>query len=62
MTEEEKEYNPSEDDMGTVKVKKQKVQFYPEDLAKLETMSQDEQIDFAIKLRQEGRYIIINED
>ena len=50
-----------EDDMCGVKFTAQKIQFYPEDLKKAETMSKDEKIDFFIKLRRENRFVVVDE-
>ncbi len=50
-----------ENDMGNMKFKAEKIQFYPEDLEKMKTMTDDEQIDFAIKLREEERYTVIKD-
>lgn len=62
MTDKEfdKNLNP-EDEMGNMKFKREKIQFFPEDLKKMESMSDDEMIDFAIKLREENRYTVVYE-
>jgi len=57
----EREYNQLEDDMGNVQMEWQKVQFYPEDLAKLKTMSPEEQVKYAQFLREQKRYNVIKE-
>ena len=48
-------------EMGNMQFKTERIQFYPEDLEKMKTMTDDEQIDFAIKLREEERYTIVYE-
>ena len=49
------------EEMSGVVFKAKKIQFYPEDLAKAETMDCDEKIDFFIRLRQENRYVEVDE-
>ena len=49
------------EEMSGMVFKAKKIQFYPEDLAKAETMSHDEKIDFFIRLRQENRYVEVDE-
>ena len=39
-----------------------KIQFYPEDLKKMETMTHDEKMDFVMRLRAENRYVEVEED
>lgn len=50
------------DEMSTMSFKVQKIRFYPEDLAKMETMSREEKMEFATKLRQEKRYIVVEDN
>ncbi len=49
------------EEMSGMVFKAKKIQFYPEDLAKAETMSHDEKIDFFKRLRQENRYVEVDE-
>lgn len=58
MPEEEKKDN---DEMETMEFKAEKIQFFPDDVEKMKSMSVDAQIDYAIKLREEGRYTIVYE-
>ncbi len=44
-------------EMATMKFEVKRIQFYPEDLAKMETMSHKEKLDYAKKLKQQHRYI-----
>ena len=53
------EYSKNADDMGTMKFKTQKINFYPEDLEKMKSMSMEEKINYAIKLREQGKYTVI---
>ena len=50
-----------DEEMSTMRFRSVKIQFYPEDLAKAETMEHDEKMDFFIHLRQEGRYVEVEE-
>ena len=56
-----KQYDRYEE-MSNMVFRTQKIQFYPEDLEKAETMEHDEKMDFIIRLRQEGRYIEVDEE
>lgn len=47
--------------METMEFKTQKIQFFPDDVEKMKSMSVDAQIDYAMKLREEGRYTIVYE-
>lgn len=48
-------------EMSTMSFKVQKIRFYPEDLAKMESMSHKEKMEFVTKLRQENRYVVIED-
>lgn len=58
MPEEEKKDN---NEMETMEFKTQKIQFFPDDIEKMKSMSVDAQIDYAMQLREEGRYTIVYE-
>ena len=49
------------EEMSSLTFRPVRIEFYPEDLAKAETMEHDEKMDFIIRLRQEGRYIEIDD-
>lgn len=49
------------DEMGNMQFKATKIEFYPEDIEKMKSMSDEEMIDYAIKLRQEKRYNVIKD-
>ena len=53
------EHVKNADDMGTMKFKTQKIKFYPEDIEKMKSMSVEEKINYAIKLREQGKYTVI---
>lgn len=53
------EHAKNADDMGTMKFKTQKIKFYPEDIEKMKSMSVEEKINYAIKLREQGKYTVI---
>ena len=59
MDEEQRKNYKSETE--NLKFKKQILKFYPEDEAKMENMTVREQIEFIRKLKDENRYIIIDE-
>lgn len=40
--------------------KKTKIQFFPEDIEKMENMSPEEKIEFKHRLKKERRYIVLN--
>ena len=56
MPEEEKKDN---DEMETMEFKTQKIQFFPDDVEKMKSMSVEEKINYAIKLREQGKYTVI---
>jgi hypothetical protein len=45
------------EEMATMKFEMKKIEFYPEDLEKMKTMSHKEKMEYVKKLRQEKRYI-----
>lgn len=53
------EFQKNADDMGTMEFKTQKIKFYPEDIEKMKSMSVEEKINYAIKLREQGKYTVI---
>ena len=59
MDEEQRKNYKSETE--NLKFKKQILKFYPEDEAKMENMTIREKIEFIRKLKDENRYIIIDE-
>ncbi len=59
MDEEQRKNYKSETE--NLKFKKQILKFYPEDEAKMENMTVREKIEFIRKLKDENRYIIIDE-
>ena len=56
MPKEEKKDN---DEMETMEFKTQKIQFFPDDVEKMKSMSVEEKINYAIKLREQGKYTVI---
>ena len=59
MDEEQRKNYKSETE--NLKFKKQILKFYPEDESKMENMTIREKIEFIRKLKDENRYIIIDE-
>ena len=53
-----KEYD---EEMSGTQFKSVKIQFYPEDIEKMKTMSHKEKMAYLKKLRQENRYVEVNE-
>ena len=53
-----KEYDA---EMSGMKFESKKIEFYPEDIEKMKSMSHDEQMEYVMKLRQENRYIEVDE-
>lgn len=51
-----------ESEMSGIQFKTQKIKFYPEDLKAMESMTHDEKMAYCTKLRQENRYIIVEDD
>ena len=49
-------------EMSGMRFKQRKIAFYPEDLAKMETMTVEEQTDFVIQLRKAHRYVYVEAD
>lgn len=58
MDEEQRKNYKSETE--NLKFKKQILKFYPEDEAKMENMTVREQIEFIRRLKDEGRYTVVN--
>ena len=50
-----------DEEMSGMRFRPVTIAFYPEDLAKAETMEHDEKMDFFKWLRQEGRYVEVEE-
>ncbi len=53
--------NIENNDMGNMVFTAEKIEFFPEDLKKMETMSRAEKTEFVAMLREEGRYTIVYE-
>ena len=53
-----KEYDA---EMSGMKFESKKIEFYPEDVEKMKTMSHDEKMEYVMKLRQENRYVEVDE-
>lgn len=51
-----------ESEMSGMQFKIQKIKFYPEDLKAMESMTHDEKMAYCIKLRQEKKYIVVEDD
>lgn len=51
-----------DEEMSNMVFKPVRIEFYPEDLAKAETMEHEEKIDFFIRLRQENRYVEVEDE
>lgn len=50
-----------DEEMATMKFEIKRIEFYPEDLKKMETMPHKEKMEYVKKLRQEKKYIEITE-
>lgn len=50
------------EEMSNMRFRAIKIQFYPEDLARAETMEYEEKIAFFQRLRQENRYVEVEDD
>ena len=48
--------------MADMQFKRVPIKFFPEDLAKAETMNDEEKTDFFIRLRKERRYVYVEVD
>lgn len=53
--------NIENNDMDNMVFTAEKIEFFPEDLKKMETMSRAEKTEFVAMLREEGRYTIVYE-
>ena len=51
-----------DEEMSGMRFRPIKIQFYPEDLAKMETMEHKEKMDYLIWLRQENRYVEVYDE
>ena len=56
------DFMPKEDDLSGIVFRAKKICFFDEDIKKMEGMSADEKIEFKRKLKQEQRYVVIDED
>lgn len=59
--EEEVKQRDRDEEMSGMRFRFVKIQFYPEDLAKMETMDHEEKMDYVRWLRQENRYVEIDD-
>ena len=50
-----------DEEMATMQFKIKKIEFFPEDIKKMEQMSHKERMEFVKRLRQEKRYIEVEE-
>lgn len=50
------------EEMSGMRFRSVKIQFYPEDLAKMETMEHEEKMDYVRWLRQENRYVEVDDE
>jgi hypothetical protein len=50
-----------DEEMATMQFEIKRIEFYPEDLKKMETMPHKEKMEYVKKLRQEKRYIEVKE-
>lgn len=50
-----------DEEMNGMVFKWKKIQFYPDDLAKMETMGHKEKMDYVQWLRQENRYVEVED-
>ena len=50
-----------DEEMATMQFKIKKIEFFPEDIKKMEQMSHKERMEFVKRLRQEKRYIEVKE-
>ena len=57
----EQRQRDKDNEMASMQFKSVRIEFYPEDIEKMKSMSHDEQMDYVIKLRQENRYIEVEE-
>lgn len=51
-----------DEEMSTMVFRWKKIEFYPEDLAKAETMDHEDKMDFFQRLRQENRYVEVDDE
>ena len=59
--EEQAKQHDRHEEMSGMVFRPKAIRFYPEDLAKMESMNHDEKMEFVIKLRQEGRYVEVDD-
>lgn len=57
----EKIQKNKDDEMANMQFAIKRIEFYPEDLKKMESMPHEEKMEYVKKLRQEKKYIEIND-
>ena len=60
--EQERHQKQVNEEFATMKFKAVKIQLFPEDEAKLKTMSREEKTEFMQKIREEHRYTVIKDN
>lgn len=57
----EQRQRDKDNEMASMQFKSVRIEFYPEDVEKMKTMSHDEKMEYVMKLRQENRYVEVDE-
>ncbi|MBR3929688.1 MAG: hypothetical protein IKJ65_11880 [Clostridia bacterium] len=51
-----------DEEMSAMRFRFVKIQFYPEDLKKMETMEHEEKMEYVMRLRKENRYVEVEDE